>query len=133
MPERDRGRVRVLRDTSTRTALMDMSLMRLALRNLLSNALKFSPASSAVEVRIADSDHPLALVIDVTDSGGGIAPELLPHLFVRGVRGRESKSGHGLGLYIVRQVMSLHEGSVEVLRTGSQGTTFRLVVDQGGG
>jgi len=133
MPERDRGRVRVRRDTATRTAVMDMSLMRLALRNVISNALKFSPADRDVEVRIADSDHPLALVIDVTDTGGGIPADLLAGLFARGARGRGSKSGHGLGLYIVRQVMSLHEGRVDVLRTGAEGTTFRLVVDQSGG
>ena len=112
---------------------MDMSLMRLALRNVISNALKFSPADRDVEVRIADSDHPLALVIDVTDTGGGIPADLLAGLFARGARGRDSKSGHGLGLYIVRQVMSLHEGRVDVLRTGAEGTTFRLVVDQSGG
>jgi PAS domain S-box-containing protein len=133
MPERDRSRVRVRRDTATRTALMDMSLMRLALRNVISNALKFSPADAEVEVRVTDSDHPLALVFDVTDAGGGIPGDLLPHLFARGVRGRGPKSGHGLGLYIVRQVMALHEGRVDVLRTGPDGTTFRLVVDQGGG
>jgi PAS domain S-box-containing protein len=133
MPEGERGRVRVHLDTTTRTALMDMSLMRLALRNVISNALKFSPTGSEVQVRVADSDDPLALIIDVTDVGGGIPPELLPDLFVRGVRGLDAKAGHGLGLYIVRQVMSLHEGSVEVMHTGAEGTTFRLVVDQSGG
>jgi len=133
MPEDERGRIQVRRDTTTRTALMDMSLMRLALRNVLSNALKFSPAGSPVRVRIADSDEPLALVIDVSDSGSGIPRELKAGLFARGARGQDARSGHGLGLYIVRQVMSLHGGSVEVLDTGADGTTFRLIVDQGGG
>jgi PAS domain S-box-containing protein len=133
MPEDERSRVRVQRDTATRTALMDMSLMRLALRNLVSNALKFSPAGSSVLLRIADSDDPVALIIDVADSGAGIPDDLLTSLFARGSRGRDANAGHGLGLYIVRQVMALHGGSVEVLSTGSGGTTFRLVVDQGGG
>jgi len=130
MPEGERCRVRVHWDTATRTALMDMSLMRLALRNLLSNALKFSPAGSEVQLRIADSDDPLGLIVDVSNSGPGIPGELLPSLFTRGARGRDANSGHGLGLYIVRQVMSLHGGSVEVVSTSSEGTTFRLVVDQ---
>jgi PAS domain S-box-containing protein len=133
MPEAERCRVNVRRDTTTRTALMDMSLMRLALRNVVSNALKFSPATSPVLVRIADSDEPLALIVDVTDSGGGIPQALLPALFSRGAHGGDAKSGQGVGLYIVRQVMSLHGGSVEVLDTGPEGTTFRLSIDQAGG
>jgi PAS domain S-box-containing protein len=130
MPESERGRIKVCRDTTTRTVLMDMSLMRLALRNAVSNALKFSPPDSDVRVRIADSDDPLALVIDVSDSGAGIAPEVLTSLFTRGGRGRNANAGHGLGLYIVRQVMSLHGGSVDVVSTGPDGTTLRLVLDQ---
>ncbi len=132
MPELERRRIRVQRDTATRTALMDMSLMRLALRNLVSNALKFSPTGSPVRLRVADSDDPLALVIDVQDAGPGIAAEVLPSLFSRGARGAGANSGHGLGLYIVRQVMALHGGSVEVTTTGAAGTTVRLTLDQGG-
>lgn len=132
MSENKRGRIRVQRDTSTRTAFMDMSLMRLALRNLLSNALKFSPPDSTVQVRLDDSDDPLGLIIDVSDSGPGIAPALLPTLFTRGARGSDANSGHGLGLYIVRQVMALHGGTVEVVHTGPDGTTLRLVIDQTG-
>ena len=130
MPESERGRIKVHRDAATRTVLMDMSLMRLALRNAVSNALKFSPPGSEVRVRIADSDDPLALVIDVSDSGAGIPPDVLTGLFTRGGRGRDANAGHGLGLYIVRQVMSLHGGSVEVASTGAEGTTLRLVLDQ---
>jgi two-component system, OmpR family, sensor kinase len=130
MPSADRSRVEVLRETTTRTALMDMSLMRLALRNVLFNALKFSPAQSRVQVRIADSDDPLALLIDVSDSGPGIQDELLPQLFARGVRSTKGNHGLGLGLYIVKQVMSSHGGVVKVLRTGKTGTTMRLVLVQ---
>ncbi|GAA0746368.1 PAS domain-containing sensor histidine kinase [Ideonella azotifigens] len=132
MHEAERSRILVQRDTTTRTALMDMSLMRLALRNVVSNALKFSPPGTPVQIRIADSDEPLALVIDVCDSGAGIHPEQLPGLFARGARGRNANAGHGLGLYIVRQVMSMHGGSVEILSTGDAGTTLRLLVDQTG-
>ena len=56
MPAAEQGRIRVDRQTATRTALMDMSLMRLALRNLLSNALKFSPRESAVDLQVTDTD-----------------------------------------------------------------------------
>ena len=131
MPSDERGRVRIERETATRTALMDTSLMRLALRNLLWNALKFSPPDSAVRVRISDCDAPLAVLIDVIDTGPGVPPELQGRLFTRGARGSDSRSGHGLGLYIVHQVMALHQGSVELLRTGPEGSAFRLTLVQG--
>jgi len=128
----DRARVQVLRETSTRTATMDMGLMRLALRNLLSNALKYAPPGSPVTVRLSDSDDPLALVIDVTDQGPGFEADLLPRMFERGARGRQAQhaAGHGLGLYIVRRVMERHGGQVEVLSNLPGTVTMRLVVTQ---
>jgi PAS domain S-box-containing protein len=130
-----RPRIRIERLTQTRTASMDMSLMRLALRNLLSNALKYSPPASEVVVRISDSDEPLALVIDVADAGGSIPADVLPRLFSRGARGKHAgvPAGHGLGLYIVHRVVELHQGRVEVIRNESDGVTFRLWMDQSPG
>lgn len=130
MPESERGRIQVHRETTTRTVAMDMSLMRLALRNIVSNALKFSPNDSAVVVRIADSDEPLALIIDVTDSGPGFSDDLLARLFTRGARGDHQNAGHGIGLYIVRQVMLLHASTVEVMGATSGRTTLRLAIHQ---
>jgi len=114
---------------------MDMSLMRLALRNLLSNALKYSPPGSPVEVRVTDSDDPLALIIDVADTGKGVESQVLPRLFERGTRGSDvrSEGSHGLGLYIVRRVMELHDSTVLLHRNSPQGTTMRLVVEQSAG
>lgn len=133
LPAHQRPRVRVERETRTRTAAMDISLMRLALRNLLVNALRYSPDHSTVVVRVGDSDDPLALLIDVADEGPGIEPALVPHVFERGTRGRPSAgspSGHGLGLYIVRRVMELHSGRVELLHNSPRGVTMRLVISQ---
>jgi PAS domain S-box-containing protein len=142
MPPTERERVRVERSTSLRTASMDMSLMRLALRNLLSNALRYSAPGSAVVMHLSDSDDPLALVIDVGDDGPGIPASSLPSLFDRGsprsaggdsalVPKRESAGqGLGLGLYIVRRVMELHGGTVSVLRNSPQGVTMRLTIVQ---
>ncbi len=130
MPPQDRPRIEVVRLTSTRTASMDMVLMRLALRNLLANALKFSPPSSRVVVRLFDSDEPLALVIEVEDSGPGVPAGLVPQLFERGARGDQAAAGHGLGLFIARRVMELHGGHIELARNECDGSVFRLVVDQ---
>jgi PAS domain S-box-containing protein len=129
MPAAERERVAIRRDSAARTVSMDMSLMRLALRNLLSNALKYSRPGTTVTVSIGDSEDPLGLFIDVTDQGSGIEPGLRAHLFERGARGRHTPGAeHGLGLYIVRRVMELHGGEARLVATGEAGTTMRLLV-----
>jgi signal transduction histidine kinase len=130
LPREQRDRVVVNRHTATRTALMDMSLLRLALRNLLSNALKYAPGLSPVQLHVMDFDEPAALQFEVADAGPGIPRELLPRLFTRGARGGGHESAHGLGLYIVKRVMDLHGGSAELLRTGPLGTVMRLTLPQ---
>ena len=132
LPPAEAGRVRVERATRTRTAAMDASLMRLALRNLLSNALKYSSRQAPVVVHVADSDEPLALLIEVVDAGPGIPAERLARLFERTDRRPPSPGARrqGLGLYIVRRVMELHGGSVQLVRNGPDGATMRLVIDQ---
>jgi PAS domain S-box-containing protein len=134
MPLGERDRVHIERVAETRTASMDMGLLRLALRNLLANALRYSSQGSKVTLRVADSDQPLALVLDVIDQGSGIDPELLPRLFERGTRGRHpsGRASHGLGLYIVRRVLELQGGRAELVATGEAGTTMRLWIAQGG-
>jgi len=135
MPASERSRVRVVRATPTTTASMDVSLMRLALGNLLANALRHSPPGSPVEMRVSDMDEPLALVIDVVDQGPGIPDDLLDRLFQRGIhKGRAAprspRQGMGLGLYIVHRVMQLHGGQVALVRNGPDGVTMRLIVGQ---
>lgn len=132
LPRDQRDRVAVHRHTATRTAMMDMSLMRLALRNLLSNALKYAPGPSPVTLHVMDFDEPAALQFEVADAGPGIPRELLPRLFTRGARGGGAESAHGLGLYIVRRVMDLHGGGAELRRTSPLGTVMRLTLPQAG-
>jgi PAS domain S-box-containing protein len=127
-----RQRIQVQRHSSIRTVSMNMSLMRIALRNLLLNALSFSPPGSPVLLQLSDTDRPLAFLIDVTDAGPGVDPALLPRLFQRGARSTQQsqRSSHGLGLYIVRRVMELHGGTV-VLHSNRPGSTcFRLALTQ---
>ncbi|MEK8033293.1 HAMP domain-containing sensor histidine kinase [Ideonella sp. DXS29W] len=122
-------RVRVLRDASSshaRTAAMDIGLMRLALRNLLSNALAYSPRGSPVVLQVSDSDEPLGLVFEVRDQGPGIAPEMRDRLFQRGARGDHGLPSHGLGLYVVQQIMLRHGGRASWAPHEPQGSVFRL-------
>ncbi|CAN5765634.1 hypothetical protein BH09PSE5_BH09PSE5_36110 [soil metagenome] len=127
-----RDRIRRERDTGTRTASMNVGLIRLALRNLIANALAYGPAGSPVTIRVADSDDPLALVIEVRDEGPGFQAELLPKLFKRGARGEQvnNRMGHGLGLYIVKRVVEMHGGTIRVTNHLPRGMSIGLVIPQ---
>lgn len=125
----ERARIVVERRTPTRTASMDLSLMRLALRNLLANALRHAGADAPVRIVVADSDEPLALLLDVVDRGPGVPAALRGRLFERGARGPGSR-GQGLGLYIARRALQLHGGTAELLPGPAGETTFRLVLAQ---
>ena len=128
-----RPRIHVQWDTETRTVQLHPALMRLTIRNLLNNALNYAPDDTMVELRIAESDDPLALIWEVIDQGPGISDELRPRLFEKGSRGQthRNRAGAGLGLFIVRSVVQLHQGSVEALANAPQGTIMRLVLPQG--
>jgi len=106
------------------------------LDNLLSNALKFTPPGGGIVVRLACDDD--GAQIEVEDSGVGIPPEELPHLFERFYRARNAAGratpGLGLGLTIVRTIVEGHGGCVTVRsdRDGGACFTVRLpVVDSG--
>jgi PAS domain S-box-containing protein len=97
--------------------------------NLLSNAVKFTPEGGRVSVSVEDHDHDVE--IRVADTGAGIAPEFLPHVFERF---RQSEGGParklgglGLGLSIVRHVVTAHGGSVRAESDGpGRGATFTV-------
>lgn len=126
--ETDQVRIRLDRQTATRTASMDLGLMRLALRNLLLNAVRHSPPESPIVVRISDSDEPLALLIDVIDQGKGFDPQVLPRLFERGAQGRHTHGGRGLGLYLVHRILEMHGGQACLLQHSAAGSTIRMIL-----
>ena len=95
--------------------------------NLLSNAIKFTPAGGTIRVEVARDKS--RAVLRVHDSGKGIAPELLPHVFERFRQGDTSDTrvhgGLGLGLAIVRHIVDLHGGVATAHSDGeSRGATF---------
>jgi PAS domain S-box-containing protein len=95
--------------------------------NLVSNAVKFTPEGGHVAVRAALRDG--ALEIEVRDDGIGISPEFLPHVFERfsQASGPGSRRGLGLGLAIVRHLVELHGGTVDVRSAGEgTGATFTV-------
>jgi CheY-like chemotaxis protein len=97
--------------------------------NLLSNAIKFTPEGGRVEVRLARAGDEAE--ISVADTGQGIEPEFLPHIFERFRQADASTTrahgGLGLGLSIVRHLVELHGGSVRVESAGAgRGATFSV-------
>jgi PAS domain S-box-containing protein len=97
--------------------------------NLISNALKFSPADRAVRVSV--SARGAHAVLSVADEGSGISPDLLPHIFDLFVQADDTsdraKGGLGIGLTLVRQLVELHGGTIEVWSRGpGSGSTFEV-------
>ena len=102
------------------------------MRNLVSNALKFTPAGGEVVVALAAGDGVVRL--EVRDTGIGISADLLPVVFDRFVqaRGAGEKGGLGLGLAIVRHIAELHGGRVAA-RSDGEGKGSTLIVELPGG
>jgi len=95
--------------------------------NLVSNAVKFTPEGGRVQVRLSRAGD--AACIEVADSGAGIGPDLLPHLFerVRPVAAKRTQKGLGLGLPIARHLVERHGGRIEAASPGpDQGSTFSV-------
>lgn len=98
--------------------------------NLLSNALRYTGRGGAVEVRVERDGREAILV--VRDTGPGIAPADLRHIFTRFWRGDPSRSpetgGTGIGLAIVQELVRAHEGRIDVESVVGEGTTFRVTL-----
>ncbi len=97
--------------------------------NLLNNAVKFTPSGGTVTVRLRADDQQAAL--DVEDTGQGIDPSFLPHVFEMFRQADATKSrrhgGLGIGLALVQQLVQLHDGAIEVFSEGP-GTGARFTV-----
>jgi PAS domain S-box-containing protein len=98
------------------------------LYNLLQNAVKYSPVGGTIAVSAGREEQ--YAVITVRDQGVGIPAEELPHIFERFYRATNipegSISGLGLGLYLVRALIEMHGGTVDVRSVVGEGTTFRV-------
>lgn len=99
--------------------------------NLLGNALRYTPVNGTVEVRV--DPEPEGVVFQVTDTGIGIAPEHLPHLFERFYRVDKARSralgGSGIGLTIAKALVEAHSGRIWASSPGlGQGATFSFTL-----
>ncbi|CAN5923019.1 hypothetical protein BH11MYX4_BH11MYX4_41240 [soil metagenome] len=106
----------------------DAGRLRQIIGNLLSNAIKFTPTGGTVRVLVTRDGRRGKVVVQ--DSGEGIAPELLPHVFERFRQAENAKArGLGLGLAIVKHLVSSHEGTVEAASDGAgKGASFTVLL-----
>jgi signal transduction histidine kinase len=98
----------------------DPERLQQVISNLVGNALQHSTGSVSVRIEGQGRD----VVLSVHNDGEPISPQILPVLFEPFRRGDRSPNGLGLGLYIVREVIRRHGGSIEVVSTREKGTTF---------
>jgi CheY-like chemotaxis protein len=122
-------RVQTIADPRVGPVSGDPDRLQQAVWNLLSNAVKFTPRGGRVQVRLERVNSSVELV--VSDTGIGIRPEFLPHVFERfrqaEVGTTRKTGGLGLGLAIVRHIVEMHGGTVQASSAGEgEGATFRL-------
>ncbi len=124
-PDRE---IRLRADIASHTLNVDLDRMRQVIDNLLSNALKYSPDGSPIDVEVAVVDGEIHTT--VIDHGIGIPQDEIPRLFDRFHRARNVSSryygGLGLGLYIAHAIVEAHGGSITVESSEGSGSRFLL-------
>ena len=123
-------RVQAVCENLPESFVCDAALLRVALRNLVSNATRYSPVDMPVMVTAKGIDTGVEII--VADEGSGIPSDEIPKLFQKYFRGRasQSKPGAGLGLFLVERIANLHGGSVCVKSTQGQGSKFVLTLPE---
>ncbi len=112
---------------ATLQMFVDESAVYTILRNLLSNAIKFTPPGGSITFK--GKAKATAIGIELIDTGTGIAPEMLAKLFLlerKSEQGTAGEKGTGLGLSLVKELVELNKGKIEVVSQLGNGTQFHL-------
>ena len=109
---------------------VDPERIRQVLENLIANALRYTPQGGTIRVSCATEGT--RAVISVNDTGAGIPPDELAHIFDRFHKSRDSR-GTGLGLAIARNLVAAHGGEISAHSVLGQGTTVRITLPLAGG
>jgi len=119
---------------------VDRSRIRQLILNLLTNAVKYTPQGGRVQVQLGQQDAPALpnghgrVILSVADTGVGIAPGDLPHVFDRFWRADTARTrtgeraGTGLGLAICKWIAEAHGGQIDVVSRPGRGTTFTVTL-----
>jgi signal transduction histidine kinase len=124
-PQADSSRLTLESDLASDLPPVEVDPVRVrsVIGNLLSNAIRHTPPGGSIKVSLSRSGD--QAVATVADTGEGIAPELLPHVFERFVKGVDS-NGSGLGLAIAHDIAAAHGGKLEIESEPDAGTRLRL-------
>lgn len=115
-------------------AWFDSDFLNKSLINLLSNAFKFTPDGGSIVISVwveKDTMGNNQVVISVTDNGRGIQPKDIPYIFDRFYQAEDksiSQKGSGIGLHLVKNLIELHHGTIEVESLPSPNTTFKITL-----
>lgn len=107
----------------------DPILMTVVIRNLLQNAVKFTPSGKEISLKVRSSKN--AVLFTVSDQGLGISAEKQKNLFngrTESVPGTQQERGSGFGLLIVKEYVDLHQGSISVESSPGKGSTFAVSI-----
>jgi len=122
------GQQIVTRIEQPATVIADPDRLQQVLLNLTANAVRFTPPDGRIELRLRVKGA--RAILEVADTGSGIAPELLPRVMDRFVRGDASRAratgGSGLGLAIASAIVHAHGGTIEIASTPGQGATVTI-------
>lgn len=114
--------------TREKEMLVDTNYLELILTNLLSNAFKFTPEGGKITVRMEeDLEH---LILEVQDSGCGIPEDKLKLIFDRFYQVNMDHMGTGIGLSLVKRLVDLHHGKIEVTSQPGEGSVFTAYIPQ---
>ncbi|GHT07655.1 hybrid sensor histidine kinase/response regulator [Bacteroidia bacterium] len=109
----------------------DPDLLEKCLYNLLFNALKFTPKEGTIQIEIVQKSNE-ETILSIRDNGIGIAEKEIPHLFDRFYQGEFSKkSGTGIGLHLVKTIIELHRGTIDVESEKGKGSCFNMHIKTG--
>jgi two-component system, OmpR family, sensor histidine kinase BaeS len=124
----DAADIAVDRQLSSVQVMGDPGRLHEVIGNLLTNALKFTPAGGSVLVQTGPEDQ--RALLRVRDSGAGIPPDELPHIFDRFFRGRGAAgvAGSGIGLTVVAELVRAHHGQLEVSSPPGQGAQVTVTL-----
>jgi two-component system sensor histidine kinase VicK len=114
--------------TNFPTLVGDKELLKVAINNILSNAIKYTPEHGTVQLSLRNEDD--WVIFEITDNGYGISEEDLPFIFNKSFRSSDpnirEQHGSGFGLALTKDIINLHGGEIEVQSDSASGTQFTL-------